>query len=248
MSRPATPRARIAAQARFDTTTLLSNGEQLLVAIVLPAMALIAAVHAPYPDLGPGRRVDTVTPGILALAILSTAFTGQAISTAFDRRYGVLRLLGVTPLGRGGLLMGRFVAVLVIEAIQLVVLGGLAAALGWRPAGFGVLPALIFWLLGTACFVALAMLFAGTLRAEATLALANLVWVVLLAVGGVIVPASRLPAPWSSVVGRTPSAALADGFRAATETGSLAWGALAVLTGWTAVFAVAATRFFRWSD
>lgn len=248
MSPPAPAAQRVRAQARFDVETLLRNGEQLLVSVVLPAMALVALVYSPFPDLGPHRRVDVVTPGVLALSVLSTAFTGQAIATGFDRRYGVLRLLGVTPLGRGGLLAARVLAVLTIEVIQFVLLGALAWLLGWRPDVVGVLPFLVFWMVGTAVFVAFALLLAGTLRAEATLAVANLIWVLMLAVGGVVLPAERFPAPWSGVVSALPSAALGDGFRQAFEHHGLPLLPLVVLLGWGVLFAAATARLFRWSD
>lgn len=246
MSRPTAPSTRILAQARFDTANQLRNGEQLLVALILPALALVGGVLVNLGSID-GPRVDTVTPGVLALALLSTAFTGQAIGTGFDRRYGVLRLLGVTPLGRGGLLAGRILAVLAIQVVQVVVLGALAALMGWRPELGGVLPALLFWLVGTACFVSLAMLFAGTLRAEATLALANLAWVLMLALGTVL-PTSSYPAPWGTIVALTPSGALGDGLRAALGSGSMDWVSLLVLLVWAVVFAALARRLFRWSD
>ena len=128
---------RVLAQARFDARIILRNGEQVLLTLVLPALALVGLTLASVPTWAPGRRVDVVVPGVLALAVLSTAFTGQAIGTAFDRRYGVLRLLGTTPLGRGGLLAGRVLAVLAIEAVQIAVLGALGIALGWRPHAAG---------------------------------------------------------------------------------------------------------------
>lgn len=246
MSAPAPTATRVLAQAKFDTANLLRNGEQLLVSLILPAIALVAGVLLAYPELD-GERVDVITPGILALAILSTAFTGQAIGTGFDRRYGVLRLLGVTPLGRGGLLAGRVLAVLVIEVVQFVVLGALALALGWAPAMAGILPAMLFWVVGTACFVSLALLFAGTLRAEATLALANLIWVAMLGLGTVL-PSSSYGDGWSTVVSLTPSGALGDGLRSALSSGSMDWIALLVLAVWTALFAGLARRLFRWSD
>lgn len=246
MSAPAPTTTRVLAQAKFDTANLLRNGEQLLVSLILPAIALVAGVLLAYPELD-GERVDVITPGILALAILSTAFTGQAIGTGFDRRYGVLRLLGVTPLGRGGLLAGRVLAVLVIEVVQFVVLGAIALAFGWAPAMAGILPAVLFWIVGTACFVSLALLFAGTLRAEATLALANLIWVAMLGLGTVL-PTSSYGAGWSTVVSLTPSGALGDGLRAALSSGSMDWIALLVLAAWTVLFAGMARRLFRWSD
>jgi ABC-2 type transport system permease protein len=236
---------RVLAQGRFDARILLRNGEQLLLTLVLPALALVGLTLAPVPDLGGGRRVDVVAPGVLALAVLSTAFTGQAIGTAFDRRYGVLRLLGTTPLGRGGLLAGRVLAVLVIEAVQVVVLGGLAVGLGWRPSLAGLPAALVLFIVGTAAFVALGLLLAGTLRSEAVLAAANLVWVLLAVGGAVLLPASTGTA-WGRVASALPSGALGEGLRTAFLTGRLDVVALAVLLAWTAVGALSAVRFFRW--
>ena len=248
MSRPAPTAARVRAQATFDTLTFLRNGEQTLVSIVLPALALVGGVLAPWPDLGPGRRADVVVPGVLALAVLSSAFTGQAIQTGFDRRYGVLRLLGASPLGKGGLVLARVLAVMAVQVIQFVVLSAVGLAMGWRPDVVGVLPFVVFWLLGTATFVGFALLFAGTLRAEATLALSNLVWVLMLGLGGVLIPGSSLPEPWSRVVSYLPSAALGDGFRSAFEHHGLPLQALVVLLVWGAILCTAPARFFRWSD
>ena len=127
--------ARVFAQGRFETLTLLRNGEQLLVSVVLPAMALVGLTLSPYPALGDVHRIDVTAPGVLALAVASTAFTGQAISTAFDRRYGVLRMYGVSPLGRSGLLMGKLIAVGAVLLVQVLLLGGLALALGCEHGG-----------------------------------------------------------------------------------------------------------------
>ncbi|HYO85403.1 MAG TPA: ABC transporter permease [Dermatophilaceae bacterium] len=248
MSGPATGSVRIRAQARFDAETFLRNGEQLLVSLVLPALTLLALTYSPVPDLGPGRRIDVVAPGVLALAVLSSAFTSQAIATGFDRRYGVLRLLGVTPLGRGGLLAARVIAVMAVAVLQFAVLGVVAVVLGWRPDLAGLAAFLLFWLAGTVTFVALALLMAGTLRAEATLALANLLWVLMLGVGGVVLPADRFSAPWAGIVSALPSAALGDGFRGAFAGHGVAWLPLLVLAVWGAALAAAAARWFRWSD
>lgn len=249
MSRgPAPALQRVLAQARFEAVTLLRNGEQLLVSLVLPALALVALHALSQPALGPGRRIDIVVPGALALAILSTAFTGQAISTGFDRRYGVLRLLGVTPLGRTGLLVAKALAVLVVELLQVLVLGVIGLALGWHPHWLGLLPAVVIWLLGTWVFVALALLLAGTVRAEGVLALANLIWIVLLGLGGVILPRSVLPAGLAGVVRGLPSDALGEGLRSAFQQGALPGIPVLVLVVWGAVATALAARLFRWSD
>jgi ABC-2 type transport system permease protein len=240
---PASAAVRIRSQALFDARVLLRNGEQLLLTIVLPVLLLVGLTLATVPDVGAGRRIDVVAPGVLALAVFSTAFTGQAIGTAFDRRYGVLRLLGTTPLGRGGLLAGRVGAVLAVEVVQVAVLGAIAAGLGWRPAPLG----LVLWvpvaLLGTAAFVALGLLLAGALRSEAVLAAANLVWVLLVVLGGVVVP---LQGTLGRVAAALPSGALGSASRAALQDGRLDLAALGVLAAWALAGSLAAVRWFRW--
>ena len=241
-------RQRVLAQARFEVGTLLRNGEQLLVSIILPALVLVGLSVTTSPSLGPGNRIDVAVPGVLALSVISSAFTSQAIATGFDRRYDVLRYLGVTPLGKGGLIAAKVLATLAVLAIQVVVLSALGLALGWQPDAAGVLPALLFLILGTWAFVALALLIGGTLRAEAVLAVANLLWVLFLAVGGVIVPRTQLPDAVGGLVGLLPSAALADGLRSALVEGALNLPALLVVLGWAGVTTVLAARLFRFDD
>lgn len=246
----AAPLARmVRAHAVLETRLLLRNGEQLVLAVVLPVLVLVAGVQAGgLLDLGAGRRVDLLAPGVLALAVLSTAFTSLAIATGFERRYGVLKRLGSTPLPRLGLLAGKALAVLAVEALQLAVIGAVALALGWRPAGgvSGLLAGLVAVLLGTASFAALGLALAGSLRAEATLALANLVHVLLLAGGAVVVPLARHPDGLEPLLRALPSGALADALREASAGGALPVVDVVVLLAWTAVGAGLAMRTFRW--
>lgn len=241
------PTQRVLAQGRYETGVLLRNGEQLLVSLALPLLALLALAWTSYPSLGEGRRIDLAVPGVFALAVMSTAFTGQAISLAFDRRYGVLRLFGTTPLGTSGLVAGRVLAVLAVITLQVVVLGAVGLLLGWRPELVGIAPALAVGVLGAAAFVVLAVLVGGRLRAEAVLAVANLLWVVFLALGSLL-PSERFGEPWAQLVRLTPSGALGDGLRAALAHGQWDLGALAVLAAWAVLGGVLATRVFRWSD
>ena len=246
--RAAAPHRRILAQADFETSTLLRNGEQLLVAIVLPALVLIGLNATSSPSLGPGRRIDVVVPGVIALCVISASFTSQAIATGFDRRYAVLRYLGTTPLGRGGLVAAKVLATLAVEVVQIILIGLLGVALGWRPEVSGLPYAVLFVVIGTWAFVALALLLAGTLRSEAVLALANLIWVLLLVGGGVIVPRSQLPGGLSDMAALLPSAGLADGLRSALIAGSLNLSALLVVVAWGAIATALAFRFFRFDD
>lgn len=231
---------RILAHAGYELRTTLRNGEQLLLSLILPAMVLVFLSTSTLISVGTTDRVQVVAPGVLTLAVMSSAFTGQAIATGFDRRAGALRMFATTPLGRSGLLGGKIVGVLGVQVVQVAVLGAIAGVLGWRPAVPGLLAAVIFMLLGTAAFTALGLLLAGTLRAEAVLAAANILWVLLMAGGG-----SVLPGPaWTSWL---PSGALGDGLRDALATGSLDGGAALVLAVWTVVLSGLTVRFFRWS-
>lgn len=236
----------VLAQSLYELRTLLRNGEQLLLTLIIPVVLLTLFSATSLLDLGSGRRVDFLAPGVLALAVMSTAFTGQAIGTGFERRYGVLKRLGATPLPRGGLIAAKTLTVLAVEALQAVVIAAVALALGWHPYGNPV-PVLVLLLLGTAAFSGFGLLLAGTLRAEATLAAANLVYILLLAVGGVVFPLGKFPSGVRSALELLPISALADGLRQVLRHGAAFPGKpLLVLAVWAAAGLVLAARFFKW--
>lgn len=236
----------IAAQTALETRMLLRNGEQLLLTVVIPTLLLVLFSAVDIVDTGAGEAVDFLAPGVLALAVMSTAFTGQAIATGFERRYGVLKRLGASPLPRWALMTAKTGSVLVTEVLQIVLLTVIAFALGWSPQGnpFAVL---LLLALGTAAFSGLGLLMAGTLRAEATLAAANLVFLLLLVGGGVIVPLDRFPGAARSVLELLPISALSDGLRDVLQHGAgMPWADLGILGVWAVLGLGAAARWFRW--
>jgi ABC-2 type transport system permease protein len=243
-------RRMIAAQAALELRTLLRNGEQLLLTLVIPLLLLAAFGLEPLVNFGVGMsRADFLTPGIIALAVMSTAFTSQAIATGFERRYGVLKRLGATPLSRVGLIAAKTATVIAVELLQGVLIIVVGLAIGWRPdaspAAIVTAPLLIG--LGTAAFSGLALLMAGTLRAEATLAAANLVYIVLLGVGGVVFPLTRFPAAARPVLELLPTGALSTGLRDVLQHGVvLPVGNALTLAVWAAVAVALAARTFRW--
>lgn len=244
----ASTRRRILAQSAFEAKMILRNGEQLMVTILLPVMALVGLSQTSIIDLDTaGRsRIDFITPGIIALAVMSAAFTSQAIATAFDRRNGVLRLMATTPLGRGGLLASKIIGVLAVEAVQIVVISAVAVGLGWRPDPVGIPLALVAVLLGTAAFTSLAMLLAGTLRAEGVLAVANIVLVLLTVLGAVLTPAEQLPDALRHVALLLPSGALGEAMRGAFFDASIPPFSLLVLLAWAAGLGWGAGKLFKW--
>jgi ABC-2 type transport system permease protein len=239
----------LSAQTLMELRLTLRRGESVLLTLIIPVGLLLFFTKVNLlPDekvLG-GRPVDFVTPGVLALAVLSTAFTGQAIATGFERSYGVLKRLGASALPRWVLLLGKTLGVLAVEVLQIVVLAAVGYALGWHPHG-NPLAVLLLLVVGTAAFSALGLLMAGTLRAEATLAAANGVYLVFLLLGGIVFPLSRLPGALQGFAKVLPGAALATGLRRVLEAGaSLPWGDLGLLALWAAVAGLLAARTFRW--
>lgn len=238
----------VAAQARTELVLTLRRGESLLLALGIPVLLLVffSVVDVlPLPE-GTTDAIDFLAPGVLALAVLSTSMVSLGIATGFERQYGVLKRLGTTPLGRRALLAGKTLAVLAVQAVQVVVLTGVAVALGWRPDG-NPMVALAAALLATVAFAGLGLLMAGTLRGEVTLAAANGLYLVLLLLGGMIFPLDRLPDALRVVAELLPAAALSTlltgALDAATPTPTSAW---LVLAGWAAVAPVLAASRFRW--
>jgi ABC-2 type transport system permease protein len=246
----AAPLARmITAQAALELRTLARNGEQLLLTLIIPLLLLAAFSLEPLVKDGSGPRVDFLVPGIIALAVMSTAFTSQAIATGFERRYGVLKRLGSTPLQRSGLIAAKTIAVIAVELVQAAAIIGVGLALSWRPDAGPLAAAWVVLLVlaGTAAFSGLALLMAGTLRAEATLAAANLVYLVLLGVGGVIFPLTKFPAGGQAFLRLLPSGALSDGLHSVLQHGGgLPLRDLVVLVVWAATGIGLAARLFRW--
>lgn len=244
---PASLARRVLSQGKYEAATMLRNGEQLVLMVVMPLLGLIALVATPLLDgMGPSR-VAVAAPGILALCALSTAFTGQGIATGFDRRYGVLRFMSTTPLGKGGLIAGKVIAVLVALSLQVVLISTVAAFMGWRPPVAGVLLGIPLLVLGAAAFTALGLLIAGTVRPEATLAITNLGWILFAAVGGIVLPAGKFSGALDGIVQWLPSGALGNLMRAALIDSRLdAWG-LIVLLAWAVLAGVGALKWFKWN-
>ncbi len=234
----------LVSQTRSELVLALRNGEQILLTLVIPLGLLVVLTLVPFVGVQ-GRRVDFFVPGVFALAVMSAAFTGQAIATGFERQYGVLKRLGATPLPRSVLLGAKTLAVLAVELLQLIAIGVVGLLLGWHPHGSAAAVVLLV-VLGTAAFSGLGLLLGGVLRGLTTLAAANLVWFVLLLLGGVVFPLSQFGGA-AAVLQVLPTAALSDGLRAVLQAGAALPGRdVLALAGCAVLALVAASRTFRW--
>jgi ABC-2 type transport system permease protein len=243
----AAPRPRmLRAQTGMEFRLLLRNGEQVGLTLVIPLLLLVFFNLPLLYSLGVPRRIDFVVPSIIALAVMSAAFTGLAIGTGFERKYAVLKRLGATALPRSVLIGGKTLGVLLLEVVQVALICALGFALAWHPHGDPVY-VLVLVALGTLAFGGLGLLVAGTLRAEVTLAAANLIWLVLLFAGGIAIPLDKYPSGVADVLQYLPSAALSDGLHAVLQDGrAVPLHCLLTLVVWCVVALPAAARWFRW--
>lgn len=235
------------AQLRAELQLLSRNGEQLLLIVAIPVGLLVFFSIVDVLPTGTDDPVDFLAPGILALAVMSTAMVSLGIGTGFERSYKVLKRLGATPLGRGRWLAAKVASVIVVEVVQLVVLVLVALALGWRPDDANWAAAVGAVVVGTIAFAGAGLLIAGRLRAEINLAAQNGIYLVLLLLGGMVIPFKELPAGIRAVARALPSGALADVLREAlTGAGDRPGTSWLILAAWAVALPIAAARLFRW--
>lgn len=236
----------VRAQAWMELKLLVRSGESLIITLGIPLGVLVFFSAVDVLPTGDGPAVDFLVPGVLAISVAGTGLVAVGIQTAFERKYGALKRLGGTPLPRGGFLAAKGLAVAALLGVQAALVVALAAGvLGWQPAG-GAVAAPVAVLVGAVAFTALGLLFAGALRAEATLALTNATFLVLLVISGVTFDTAALPDTLATLGRALPLGALAAALRVALEGGGFAWAPLAVTAGWALVAGVLASRTFRW--
>jgi ABC-2 type transport system permease protein len=238
----------IRAQTRIEMLLTVRRGESLLVTLVIPLGILVFFSSVDAVNTSYKEPVDFLVPGVLALAVMSSAMVSLGIATGYERRYGVLKRLGSTPLSRAGLLTSKTLNVLALEIVQAIVIVATGIALGWSATG-GLVAAIALLLVGTVAFAGIGMLLAGTLRAEANLAVANGLFLVLLFLGGMAYPLAKLPDAVETVAKALPAAALSETVRAVLTPGrSFPTGELVVLLVWAVAAPLAAARWFRWEE
>jgi ABC-2 type transport system permease protein len=234
------------AQTRIELVLTLRRGESVLLTFLIPIVLLAFFSQVDVLPTGADDPIDFLLPGVLALAIMSTALVSVAIATGFERQMGVLKRLGSTPLTRRQLLAAKTAAVVAIEVLQIIVLLAEGFVLGFRFSGPALGVALLAAVLATIAFAGIGLLLAGTLPALTTLAAANGVYLLLLLVSGMIFPLDELPSGMQAVVKLLPSTALAQVFHGALGGGTVPASALVVLAVWAVAAPVAAARWFRW--
>ena len=238
---------RFLTQLRTELQLVARNGEQLLLTLGIPVLLLVFFSLVDVLPTGADDPVDFLAPGVLALAVMSTSMVSLGIGTGFERTYHVLKRLGTTPLGRGRLIAAKIASVAVVEVVQFAVLVPVAYLLGWSPSTTNWLAAVGAVLLGTIAFAGIGLVFAGRLRGELNLAALNGLYLVLLLLGGMVIPFAKLPGAIRAVAHALPSGALADILRESLGgNGTQVATSWLVLGIWAAVSPLLAAKLFRW--
>jgi ABC-2 type transport system permease protein len=226
---------------------MIRNGEQLLLLVVIPVALLVFFSQTDFLPTGNENKMDFLLPGILSLAVISTAMVSLGIATGFERSYGVLRRLGTTPLGTRRLIAAKISAICIIEIAQLVILTVVGLLLGWNPSRINLAQVLVFLILGTGCFAGIGLTLAGRLRAEVNLAAQNGLYLVFLLLGGIFVKSDKLPTTISQLSTYLPSSLLSGLLRDSFNNTAVQTDAIA-LSGWAFAACALAVTSFKWSD
>lgn len=239
--------AAILAQTRIELVLTIRRAESLLVTLAIPVGILVFFAKVDAVGTTLDDPVAFLVPGVLAIAVMSTAMVSLGIATGYERRYAVLKRLGSTPLSRSGLVAAKTLNVVLIEAGQAVIIVAVGVTLGWSMSA-RIVPALALLLTGTVAFAGIGMLLAGTLRAEANLALSNGLFLALLFLGGMAYPLDRLPDAVEAIARLLPAAALAESVRDVVGAAAFPLGSVLVLLAWAVAAPLAAVRWFRWEE
>ena len=235
-------------QLRQELTVMARNGEQLLLLVVIPVMLLVFFSQTDFLPTITGNKIDFLMPGILGLAVMSTAMVSLGIATGFERNYGVLKRLGTTPLGTQRLVLAKVSAICVIEVAQLTLLIIVGQLLGWSPNRINIAQVLVILLIGTSCFAGIGLMLAGRLRAEINLAAQNGLYLVLFLLGGILVSNDELPKSLGDVAQVLPSSLLSSLLRDSFNNKMIVIADAIALGGWAIAMCGLAATTFKWSD
>ena len=248
-------RALLLHQLRLNQRSFWRNPETAFFNFAMPLGVLLIFGATAGNDSVAGRSdVDVLTlfvPGILAFAIVVTAYGNLAATIALLRADGVLKRIRATPLNPSLYLGGHILSVLttaLLISLATIALGGVAFHAVPR---IDRLPQLLLILaLGITCFAALGIAISAAIpTADAAGAITNGTYLPLAMVSGMFSATLHLPRVLDTVISAFPLKALADGLRFTYDPAAhgVPVANAVVLAVWTMAGAALARRFFRWN-
>ena len=232
-------------QGAWEFKLSLKNGEQFLLLVIIPVAVFLTLTQTAVIGGGKWDIAEALSVSI-TVSVLAAGFTSLAIATAFERRSGTLVTMGVTPISRVELVTGKTLSTVYLAAISALILGVVALVLGWSPTLSATLIPLIL-ILGIASVTGFAFLLAGTVRAEAVLALANGIFVFAMIFGGIVFQYSGI---LGTVIDLFPPAALSNCMSHALDStpqdSPPLLVSIGVLLAWSVAGTLASAKFFKW--
>jgi ABC-2 type transport system permease protein len=236
---------RLRIQTQWEFLLNARNSEQALLLVIIPIVILFVLVKTTIVG-GASSPIESAFATVITISTFAAGFTSLAIATAFERRSETLVFLGTTSLTRTEVVFAKSLGSFLLAAFAGVFTLIAALVLGWTPT-FGALLVPIWIVLGVFSVSGFAYLLAGTLRAEAVLAIANAIFVFVLIFGGVIFAFGKSV---TDILGFFPPLALKAVLEfSVTTTNTVDVNvikAMLVLLAWGVVGHVLASRFFKW--
>lgn len=203
---------------------------------------------------GVGSEVDYLeflVPGIVGMTMLFAAAFG-GISIIFDRQFGFLKEILVTPVDRVSIALGRIAGSTTTALVQGLLILGLSIGLGFRPTSWtGIVPAVVFMVCIGATFMGLGLAFASRINDfQAFNLIFNFVLFPLLFLSGAIYPVTNFPATIRYITYLNPLTYGIDGLRGVLVGASLFPPLVdfGVIAGFALVFVVLGAHAFEGSD
>lgn len=245
-------------QTRYQLLSVMRNRRAVVFSVVFPVVLLVLfnSIFAGETDTieVAGTKVTAeayFTGGMLAYAILLSAFTTLAIGLTTQRESGQLKRYRGTPVPSWTFLVAIVLRSVVMVALMSVLLLVIArVAYDVKTSGEGLAELVLYIALGTAtmCVLGIAMT-AVTTDVDTASAIAPIGAVLLSFISGVFVPVEELPG-WLEEIGRVfPLFHLAEGVQTALGTTGdtgLDAGNVAVLGAWALGGLAISVRGFRW--
>ncbi|MFF5014440.1 ABC transporter permease [Streptomyces sp. NPDC001165] len=208
-----------AARSKVELRAFFRNKQSLVFTLMFPVILLVV-----FGSIFSGKVAGTQTDlkqvfmaGIVAAGVMSTAFSGLAISIAIERDTGTVRRLAMTPMPKSAYFIGKLVRVIVTTALETALLLGIALTLFGLPLpSTGERWMTLGWdlALGTvACAMAGAAYSALIPNSRSAAAIVTPVFMVLQFISGVFFPFGQLPHWMQTVAAFFPVKWMAQGFR-----------------------------------
>ena len=245
---------RLGRQTKLEQRAFWRNPDYAFFTLLLPLLllALLGAVNSgdEIGDRTDINAIDLVVPGVVAFAVMVSAYANLASRLAVLRADGVLKRIRTTPLDPRAYLTAQLLSTLVttlLASAATILLGFVAFDVS--PRAEGVLALALGLVLGIICFAALGLALSSAIsHADAAGPITHATYLPLALVSGVFDPSINIPGWLETLVSLFPVQALVELLVAAYDptADGVPLGDSLVLAIWGIGAIAIAMRTFSW--